>query len=814
MSFLDCIKGKLEAGEIDKAQSKEITKKFNSLVESLKKSMPEDKAEIEASIAVLEREAEIKAHKRENLVRHAIMQEKIKDIIYSNAEKEIGVFSDNIGSDRKIDKATKKLMQSIDTRAETVNKQFISNLNQVAEEFKGDFASMFKTKEGFADIVRAILEPKSKPKDKAVDAAAQAFKQAFELAHKRYIQGGGIIPGKLDSYFPQTHNRELIRKVSFEDWQAELLPKLDRKKMIDWNTGKPFTDDALDAQMRRDFEGIVSNGISTKKQRFDKGEIYRPATEISERNAASRFYMFKDADSFLEYNSKFGNGDEGLIDMAFGHLNSLAKDVALLEKLGPKPKAMFKYIDALNEAEGVGGVRRRSTEGMFDILTGRTDSHASDASFFRIMDNVRNVQRSAYLGSATLSALPDTMFLVATSKLNGLPATKSLNNFVGLLNPMNKQHRKTAIDQGYIADLVSSSALSGSRIAGEMDDGKLTRWLAEATIRGSGLSWWTRASSDGITLTATATIGRLVNDNTPWNKLDDTLKNALEAFDITEADWQVVLKSELLDGLNGETKFLPTKYIEDLEVSTKFEDWITHMRQMATNEPLLLTKAITTGAAIGDARKGTLLRTSASSMLMFKSFPITVMLSHMAPAIKAARKGKLQHLGSVMVGTTILGAASLQLKEIVKGREPKDADNGSFWAAAMMQGGGLGLAGDFILQDASRFGRSPVEEFLNIGGPTGGLVSDIFRATKGNFDKTAGGGDANFARDSFNILKRNVPFSNLWYSRLLIERTFLDNIERAIDPKFDSRMRRLERKYKKEFGQNYWWKKGKLAPEG
>jgi hypothetical protein len=46
-----------------------------------------------------------------------------------------------------------------------------------------------------------------------------------------------------------------------------------------------------------------------------------------------------------------------------------------------------------------------------------------------------------------------------------------------------------------------------------------------------------------------------------------------------------------------------------------------------------------------------------------------------------------------------------------------------------------------------------------------------------------------------------------------MERMMLDQVERAIDPNFDNRMRRIEQKNREERGQQSWWSPGEALPK-
>jgi len=86
------------------------------------------------------------------------------------------------------------------------------------------------------------------------------------------------------------------------------------------------------------------------------------------------------------------------------------------------------------------------------------------------------------------------------------------------------------------------------------------------------------------------------------------------------------------------------------------------------------------------------------------------------------------------------------------------------------------------------------------------------RAFKGNIDRSLEEKDVKLTRDLFRVMKRNVPGVSLWYSRVVVERLLLDQIDRMIDPKFDRRIKKAERRMKKDFDQDYWWTPGRTEP--
>ena len=112
------------------------------------------------------------------------------------------------------------------------------------------------------------------------------------------------------------------------------------------------------------------------------------------------------------------------------------------------------------------------------------------------------------------------------------------------------------------------------------------------------------------------------------------------------------------------------------------------------------------------------------------------------------------YAGSLFTGMTLAGAAALQLKSVLSGKDLQDQDL-AFWIQAMQYGGGLSLAGDFVFADVNRFGQSPIESFL---GPTVGLAKDLAEAGITNTGKLMRGEKTKFGRSAVNLVGRYMPW--------------------------------------------------------
>ena len=162
---------------------------------------------------------------------------------------------------------------------------------------------------------------------------------------------------------------------------------------------------------------------------------------------------------------------------------------------------------------------------------------------------------------------------------------------------------------------------------------------------------------------------------------------------------------------------------------------------------------------IGNLKRSTAVGEFARSLWLFKSFPVGVIAKHwMRGWGQRTAGGKAAYLASYLVGSTVLGALAVQLKDLAKGREPREMDVPSFWVAAFLQGGGASIFGDFALNDQSRFGRSFTESLL---GPVGATIGDVYDLSGGNVHQAARGESTDAGAEAVRFVQSNTPGMSL-----------------------------------------------------
>lgn len=184
----------------------------------------------------------------------------------------------------------------------------------------------------------------------------------------------------------------------------------------------------------------------------------------------------------------------------------------------------------------------------------------------------------------------------------------------------------------------------------------------------------------------------------------------------------------------------------------------------------------------------------------FKTFGIAIMQRGFLREFYGYDKGRggrfgmseLRGLATFMAGSIGFGYLAMSMKDLIKGREPRPPDNPRTWVAAAAQSGAMGIYGDFMFGESSRFGQS---FWATLGGPTVGKVEQLAKlwgAVKEGEDAGAQG---------LRTLINNTPYNNLFYTRIAIDYLFLYEIQEAMNPGY---LRRMERRIQEENGQEFW----------
>ena len=660
---------------------------------------------------------------------------------------------------------------------------------------------------GLRSMVKEIFGEQSG--DASAGGIAKAWGEVDKYLVQRFRNAGGNLAEFDEWRLPQHHDWRRVRSVSKDDWVEETLPMLDRQRMIDEDTGLPFTDNDLRSVMGEVYDTIANNGLN----RLVPGTPF--GKKLANKHTDSRFLHFKDSDAWLAYDEKFGSGGD-VFSVMMGHIEQRSREIAQLEVLGPNPEATVRaMVDRANIETGLRGSPQASGAGarvqrLYDTVSGKT-SIPQNQAMANTWQSLRNVLTSAQLGGAFLSATADLNFQRSTAAFNGIPQFRLigqvLQDFFVSGTERGADRVELAARLGFAADAWSSSAIGQARYTGEVLGPQWSKRLADTVMRATFLSPWTQAGRQTFEIEFSGWLAQ--NATKAAQDLPPELQRAFKRYGVTDADWDKA-RAVPLDTTSGQAlmNFEDITRAGELDAASRLKQMILTETDFAVPTTTERTRAFLTQGTQAGSGLGELLR----SVTLYKSFPVTIVHTHLMRGLFSGetRMDKMKYMTGLMIGTTIMGALGYQSKQIMAGKDPQEMNDPKFIMAAMMQGGGLGIFGDFLFADQNRFGGGLPATLL---GPVwGSFIPDLYGLSIGNIHQAIKGDSTNAGREAAKFMKNYTPGSSVWYTRLAVERLLWDELQRMVDPKADASFRQRQKFAQGEYGQKYWWAPGRGAP--
>lgn len=728
---------------------------------------------------------------------------------------------------------------NVDYRAKSILAELYGRFADAMDRYRTKNLGFSQDTAGVKSMVKELFGEATNDVD--AKAFAKMWSDTADAARLRFNVAGGNIPARKDWGLPHTHDPMKIAKRSFEEWRDYTVPRLDRNRI--------YTREGLPMSQKQ-FDDLIT-GLYQQFQ--EQAGVVHDIPRNVQREIDHRLLTFKNSQAWVEYNDRFGEPD--LYGSMMHHLEHMAHDTALLEILGPHPdKAMEGFITMAEQAK-TRYMTTKLIKDAYQVVSGRINQPASEL-LANLGSTVRNLLSSAQLGSAFLSQFGDLFTVKHTLAYNGVPGVKFIKTFFDQMNPRNAADRVFAVKLGLGAEAWVTKALAASRFQ-EITGNGVSAKISDFVMRASLMSPWTQATKNAFGLELSGFIAEQTAKK--FADLPELLRNSFTRYGIGETHWEIIRHAPLIER-DGAKYLRPQDVLEASRAQAKggaaifidaaenveaegaltrnrkgalgkrlaeggrqlraVSDRLTQIRDAAnklhelilteTNfavpEPDARVKAITTQGQ----QKGSIMGEIARSVAMYKSFPISMMTTHLwrgASEIDGLSKAK--YLAELITGLTIVGGVSVQARNLVKGKDPQDMKDPKFWGQAFVQGGGAGIFGDYIFSDVNRYGGGMVQTFA---GPVASLVDDAANLTIGNLHQYLRGKEAHLGRDLVKFTQRYTPGNNSWYARLAMERLMWDSLRRLADPHAETSFRRVMQNARRDYGQEFWWKPGDVAP--
>jgi hypothetical protein len=841
MSFINCITNLAAEGILPKEKQINIEELY---LKEIQKALDAGASETEA--ARLAGKATFESFQYQAIKRQRIT---IKQNMAVNKAKKY-ILNDYKNTKGKIDppNALKRVVGFLETpegvekfgnveiRTRVVRGELHNNMYDFLRNHRHTLIGSTRNKATLELVGKEMYSPGSSG-NKAAEEIAESLIKTFELARVKFNEAGGSIPKANFRYIPQYHNSTKVGSISQKEWIDFVVPMLDRDKMINYQSGKNFDDAELKVALGEAYNNIITNGYATKLGGKGGSKM------LANSKLDHRFIHFKDFDSWKVYTERFGDGD--LFNVSITHIDKMARDIAMMQVMGPNPEAFLRTLGAevnrwanlqdakiktkeINRARGA----IEATENMFYYLRGDLNIPVN-AMTAKNMATLRQLSTASYLGSAFFMALNDFNLTRGTAKFAGLPSAKAmlsnLRTFVSPLGGVDKNTRlKIAATSGLAAEHWSTLASAMSRYSADtVEAHEFSRRLADIVLRTTQLSWFTQAGRWGAGMESLAFFARNVDQSyAQIGKNNKTLQTYMQEHGIKETDWEIIRATKLYDAGVEDHKWKGALYLraDDIAARTDISPTLAqdlaykyqHMIQDLVDHSVPVANARGATVISGRSRPGTVLGELARSILQFKQFPLTFMFTHMMRGVyRKGIKGKMGYILPLIITTTLMGAMTHELKNITKGQNISADDNYNnpkYWLNAMLHGGGLGFVGDIIF--GGRYTLDGVSgRTAELAGPTAGLIFQTLDLVFGNvYQALDPEKKANLGADISKFLSKNSPGASAWYMRLVLERYLFEYIQELIDPKYQSKIKRKIKRTKKQDRNTYWWQPGQKSP--
>lgn len=613
-------------------------------------------------------------------------------------------------------------------------------------------------------------------------------------------------------------------------------------------------DDAADLEevfLYRVWFDIVSGKSEALGGADDIGN-FRPPSSVARRVSKSRVLHFRTPDDHHAYHLKFGRGS--MLSNAMMELDRAGRNAALMDRYGPAPEAMrankVAELHAQARARGDAGAANRLLERQrqaeFEEVAGLANA-PENLRLAIVGRSIRLQQSLAKLGGMVLSGLSDTSLSAQAMQRAGAGYLAGYDGAMRGIARMQSVEGKAAADLLDVGARSAAAHLTGRFYAA---DGPLG-WTASAQrlfYRVNLFEFWQDGLRRGVAEMYSAHLGQ--ETARAWEALHPGTRETAERYGIDAAAWELARRGvtdpapkpgmrSLREGFATEAAgaadtaepegrryftFDALDAVSDKDVlkwaGLSGTDATADAARRARDDLKLRFQAMV-GGVLDDAlteararervaltrgtRPGTVWGEAVRAFTQFWSFSAAIMGRHVAPAAKGyAGQTPVALLAHLILASTALGYASLQAKQIAKGREfrPIVDDDGEFkggelFLASLLQGGGMGIYGDFLFGEANRNGLG-----FTVGALGGPAVSELERLAT-IIRKTASGDPdqiEDVPSDIFAGIKANTPFLNLFYARAALDYALLYRMQEAIDP---GSVERYEKRVERETGADF-----------
>jgi hypothetical protein len=621
---------------------------------------------------------------------------------------------------------------------------------------------------------------------------------------------------KLDDWITRTvHNTEKMANASkgsrlIEEnrnaWVDYIRERLDIKRTF------PGITDAL--KINEILKDIYNSLLSGDHLKHGGAISIYGTKNVANRLNASRVLHFKDATARHEYDIAFG--EPSLRDSVLSVIENSARHIPLIEFLGTNPEnGLEKLLSLLRKKykdtnpQYIRDLNISNFRNQFAELDGSVNI-VGNATLAKVGMVVRGFQRIGKLGFTPISSLSDIAFYMSATNFQGRGL---LTGVYEVLNGLFKSQDKEAME---VLQIMSNSVMNSNLNAYSQTDsfGKFGK-MENSFFKWIGLNKWVSNLKSSMAVGLARHYGMLAD--TAFGSLEVRERNLLKLYGIDEGKWNLLRSIKTLDV--GEKRYLTAEGVKELsddvikkyvgkdisdreirnfkrDLEITWRNVLVDQSIKASPEPDAAVRAFMNQGL----EKGTAGGEGIRFMGQFKSFGITIWKNIIQREMKGygpddSKYAHITGLTSLIVTGTIMGYIAMSLKDMLRGRSPRDPTKESTILEALAQSGSLSIYGEFILgQLQNQYGSTFFEA---LAGPAASDVSKILGLIFNPKEPEKMG------KKLLELVEGNAPIINMWYTRAAYDYLIGYNIKEFLDPGFFERMKT---KHEENRGQSYFLK--------
>lgn len=719
------------------------------------------------------------------------------------------------------------------------------NIQAIEVRYMGALADVFtKTQKGLGYLIDAdkvkllVKEIFGKPSgDAEIAGLAKSVQDTLEQLRLHYNRYGGDIK-KLANYgIPQSHSHYKVIQAGQDAWIKYTLPMTDRSKYRH-EDGSLMSEAEVADVLKAVYQTIASEGHNktSVQNRAVASESDLPVgMNMQNLHQHHREVHFKDADAWVKYQEDFG--EVNFHDLLSNHIRRMSTEIGMMQTFGSNPEKLVKQLghellnNMMQDPKYVKEHRKIQKQAKlvskhYDELAGQ--ALPIDSNLAQVGGMLRSWTVSTKMGSAFITAFSDQATMKLASEMHGMAYSKVFGKHLKQFT--NKEDRDFAISIGLgVREMTNSLVRFGDSDLASAST-KLakantnTRKIANAVIRASGLNHITASAKRAFGVSLMHHISNL-NTHKSWDQLGPKDKKMLEGGGIKEDDWTLLRDIDRTEAPTGE-KLVTNKDIfnasDDLFLdfhqfdrsgytAQELADHAFRMKEQFANKYMNNIYTETNAAVIEiGARETTFMglgreRGTVSNELtrffwQFKQFPLAMITRQWTRAMaQGTPQEKFVYLAKLFAYTTVMGALVAQIQNLTQGKDLDDPTTLDFYMKSIVKGGSASFLADAISATSDPTERS-VKDFI---------IPAAFKDVMSVGTMVSGAGtaylserDSSYGAEAINVAKNNIPFQNVWYSRLVFDRLVIAELQELFDEGYRERK---QRRQANNYNMSYWW---------